>query len=176
MWYRIAKLNKDFIADISAKMADKAVDFWKSNLKGTTPNLHIAFSTEMSKALIELTASEADWNKGDKEGIYDSLKSKLNSYAALFYREMGLRYTILLSDIRSGELSEDKMEQTIREEMTEGTEDLICQALGISSASSHREEEADPEDKIAMEYRIMGADHIDLGTEDAGIHGFHLKK
>ena len=177
MWYRIAKLNKDFIAEIAKQMGDKAVDFWKEHRKGTAePNLHAAFSTEMLKALQELTTSEADWSKNDKEGIYDSLKSKLNSYASLFYREMGLRYVILLPELRSGELTEEEMERTIRDEMTEGTEDLICQALGISSAPHHQKEEADPDEKAAMEYRIMGAEHIDLGTEDTGKHGFHLKK
>jgi hypothetical protein len=185
MWYRHAKKHTHPLEQIAHKVAQSAVEIWQDTHKvTTTPNLPIAFSKELTQCLLDCLADVADLKTPDPEGIYSSLKNQVESYASLLYRELGLRYYILLSEKRSsGELDEAELQSKILDEVEEATLDLMRQTLkpdDLPENPAVHEMKADSEPhpiKPKHGFSFPLAEEIDLAADDPPpSQGFRLIK
>lgn len=140
MWYREAKQNSTVPSEeISEALAAAALDFWSQQEKITaTPNLSVVFSKQMTEELIQLLSPHMQLAAKDPSDIYASIKNKAESYASLLYRELGMRYYLLLIDKRIREdLDQEEFTEILKKEMVEATTDLIHQIVETKTESEH---------------------------------------
>lgn len=182
MWYRHAKNKMHPLEQIAQKVAQSAVELWQDTKKiASTPNLPIAFSKELTQCLLDHLAEVADLKAPDKEGIYSNLKNQAESYASLLYRELGMRYYLLLSEQRSsGELNEEEFQSMIGDEVEEATLDLIRQTLkpdDLPEKNAVQEMKSDPEAPAKRRPPGLLAEEIDLMDDDPlPAAGFRLRR
>lgn len=184
MWYRYAKKHRHPLEQIAHQVAQSALEIWQDTHKiTTTPNLSVAFSKELTQCLLDCLADVTDLKAPDPEGIYSNLKNQVESYASLLYRELGLRYYMLLSEKRSvGELDEADFQSKILDEVEEATLDLLRQTLNPDDLPENpivHETKANSElhpVKSKRDFSFPLAEKIDLAGDDPlPAHGFRLK-
>ena len=168
MWYREAKQNNNIPEEqIAQAVAEAALEFWSDQNKITaTPNLATVFSKAMTKELIQLLSAHLELTSQDSSGIYSTIKNKAESYASLLYRELGMRYYMLLIDKRIREdLDQDEFVQILKKEMTEATIDLIQQICETKKETEHEEEESTKTLSSKHGFKFPLAEEIDLNDE-----------
>ncbi len=184
MWYREAKQNPHIPCDeIAEFVAAEALDFWSQQDKITaTPNLSTVFAKQMTESFIEELGKYLKLSAKDPSDIYASIKNKAESYASLLYRELGMRYYLLLIDKRIREdLDQDEFKEILHKEIIEATRDLIDQTIETKSEGQHNmeqdESDSSPEALPCAEtnYDFPFAEDIDL-SETPHIPNAIIKK
>ena len=168
MWYREAKQNNNIPDEqIAHSVAEAALEFWSDQSKITaTPNIATVFSKVMTEELIQLLAAHLELTQKDSSGIYSTIKNKAESYASLLYRELGMRYYMLLIDKRIREdLNQEEFVDLLLKEMAEATTDLIQQICETKKETEHEEENPTKTINSKNGFNFPLAEEIDLNDE-----------